>query len=81
MKLPLPKRKARAAEIDRRGTQVVPAGEPATPPPAPIPLPDAPCGACDVPRGVHGVRYAHEVGHHEWIRAERVRIPRSIGDL
>lgn len=37
----------------------------ATIPPAPVP--DRPCGVCDVPKDVHGVRYAHEVGHHEYM--------------
>ena len=77
MKLSLPKRKARAAEIERRTVQVVPEN---APPPTPAPRPEAPCGACDVPRDVHGIRYAHEVGHHEWIRTEKVRPPKQIGD-
>lgn len=31
------------------------------------PVSERRCGACDVPEAVHGIRYAHEVGHHEWI--------------
>lgn len=32
------------------------------------------CGACDIPQADHGVRYAHEVGHHTWMRTIR-RVP------
>lgn len=79
MKLPLPKRKARAAEIDRRGVVTVPDEKPVTPPPAPA---DAPCGFCGFAREGHGTRYSTFGGTHQWRRTEPFATPKlnPIGD-